>query len=347
MSSSNARICILLCCVIYLFGIFYLLNWWQRTPIGDLALVSDKSTTSFNELDVGLDRCSLLDCKSDSWATCKRVDYHYSAADPLYYHVYWRGDIVWMVPLLIKSYLATQPTEISKLILWSPTPLHTQLNYETIKELRDRHPNNIELRLFDMNEMIKGTCMDNNALFDEFLTKIKPQMESDVVRVLLLNRFGGIWVDGDVLFMKNLMPLISFAHEFSSTFQGERMNNHILHIHKNSGTGRKLTESLCHMIQPEHIVKPRISYWLLNDALSLYCNKHLNCNLTGVHRCLTDPQWLFRIPFCKEPKNPANAHSKISKAFILHHRMDSCETVPLYMQRYINITKNKYNRLLG
>ena len=342
MRISNARILFLLCCFSYLFGVLYLMNWLQATPI---SVVSDKLTTAFNEQE-GLSRCSQLDCATDIWNTCKRINYNYTAADPVYYHVYWRKKILWMLPFLIKSYLVTQPTEISKLIIWSPTPLHKLQNYRMIKELRNRHRNNIEFRVFDMNEMKKGTCMDNNAMFDRFVKKIRVQMESDVVRVLLLNRFGGIWVDGDVLFMKNLMPLISIAHEFSTLIHGERMNNHILHIHKNSGTGRKLTESLCHMIRPDHSVQPTIRSWLLNDALSLYCNRNLKCNLTGVDRCFTDPQWGYRIPFCKEPRDLAKAHSRISKAFILHHRMDDCVTVPQYMQRYINATMTNYDRLL-
>lgn len=308
----------------------------------------------------GKKRCALIDCdKNKNWMEdCELIDYHYSKPhNTLYYHVYWKGEVHWMLPLLIKSYLVTQQLNISKLIVWSPLSLEEEPNKKDrvhdqslkreplneLQELRDKFPDNIELRVFEREELIKGTCMEKNEVFNQFLKSMRPQLESDVVRVLLLNRFGGVWMDSDILLMKDLMNLISAAREFSTHLGGNTMNNHILHINRNSGTGKKLTEALCGMIQPNPPVKPSVPSWILNDALSLYCNKILKCELTGVHRCLTDPQWLYGFPSCRQPSNLSEAYQKLSAAFVLHHRLDDCKDLlpSQYIFRYINVTNEK------
>ena len=107
--------------------------------------------------------------------------------------------------------------------------------------------------------------------------------------------------------------------------------------YKGSGTGHKLTEALCAMIQPNPPVKPKFPSWLLNDGLSVYCNKYLNCSLTPVNRCLTDPQWLDDLPFCGPIVNPEEVHKKLARGFLLHHRLDDCKNYSSshYLSRYI------------
>jgi hypothetical protein len=269
-------------------------------------------------------KCDLKRCGSFSQisADCIPIDHKYSKENLLYYHTYWRNGMHYMLTLQIKSYLVTQPLEYTKMVVWS----EEKLSHPDLQELKNKYPNNVIFKILNFSKLAEGTCMHKNPVFAKFMQTIRIQMKSDVVRVMLLNRYGGVWADTDILFLQDLIPLINVAGEFSSFIGGNQMNNHLLHINKNSGTGIRLTQSLCRLIQtPNRLpVKTITKSWMLNDALTAYCNLKLGCGITPVSRCFADPEWEHRIKYCGTGPVSDDVRKKLSTAFIFHHRLDDC-----------------------
>jgi WD repeat and SOF domain-containing protein 1 len=48
--------------------------------------------------------------------------------------------------------------------------------------------------------------------------QIQPQTKSDLLRLLLLHKFGGVWVDTDTILLRDLRPIVEYVGEFGGKF---------------------------------------------------------------------------------------------------------------------------------
>ncbi|OBZ67485.1 hypothetical protein A0H81_12600 [Grifola frondosa] len=115
---------------------------------------------------------------------------HVLADDRVQYHTYWRTDLApfgerqeWM----LKSFFATQNTENTRLILWSNGDLS-----------------------IDFDNLARGTALEGSELLRVHDTKA--WIDGDLVRLLAIWTYGGVWVDMDSLLTRDLAPLLE--HEF-------------------------------------------------------------------------------------------------------------------------------------
>lgn len=130
--------------------------------------------------------------------------------DRMQYHTYWRSDLAhfgerqeWM----IKSFFATQNTETSRLILWSNGDLSEN---KIIQKWVRRYPDTFSVKKVDLDKLAKGTALEGSKLLR--LKDKKAWIDGDMVRLLVLWAYGGVWVDMDSLLTRDLMPLLE--HEF-------------------------------------------------------------------------------------------------------------------------------------
>ncbi|KAG6877760.1 hypothetical protein C0992_009363 [Termitomyces sp. T32_za158] len=126
------------------------------------------------------------------------------------YHTYWRTDLLQLGPRqewMIKSFFATQDIEASRLILWSNGDLSDN---EILKEYVDRYPDAFALRVVDMAALAKSTELNGSELLK--LKDKKAWLDGDLLRLLLLWNYGGVWIDMDSLLTRDLAPLLE--HEF-------------------------------------------------------------------------------------------------------------------------------------
>jgi len=126
------------------------------------------------------------------------------------YHSYWRSDLApfdarqeWM----LKSFFATQHVPTSHLTLWSNGDL-TQ-NPILQKYLR-KYPEQFALRVISIPLLAKGTALEGSPRLQ--LEDKKAWVDGDLIRLLLLWNFGGVWIDMDSLLTRDLQPLLE--HEF-------------------------------------------------------------------------------------------------------------------------------------
>jgi hypothetical protein len=136
-----------------------------------------------------------------------------------------------MMKLNILSFLATQNLMCTKLIVW----LLKEFSKEVIADLNKMFSvyvgnKTLELRVFDLNEICSFKRVNNESMFSSFVNHsvctAKEDLHShlmrnvvafsDFVRFVVLDVFGGIYVDGDVVFLKDTRILWNenFAYRF-------------------------------------------------------------------------------------------------------------------------------------
>lgn len=133
---------------------------------------------------------------------------HPAALLPTVFHTYWRADLASFgerQALMVKSFLATQPLERSRLILWTTGTLDSPL----LDKLLSDYPKHVEVRIVDYDVLAEGTALEGRAdLLGPAMRDTQAWLDGDLVRLLALWSNGGVWVDMDVLLVRDLAPLL-------------------------------------------------------------------------------------------------------------------------------------------
>jgi hypothetical protein len=133
-----------------------------------------------------------------------------SSSERINYHSYWRSDLATFgerQEWFLKSFFATQDTAHSKLILWSNGNLRPN---KYLEKWLQRFPESFELRIANIPTLAKGTALEGSR----YLSRQDPLawVDGDLVRLLVVWNFGGVWVDMDSLLTRDIYPLLE--HEF-------------------------------------------------------------------------------------------------------------------------------------
>ena len=137
--------------------------------------------------------------------------------EPVIFHAFWgtlpvRKHVVWF----LLSFLSTQDLSHSQLWLWSPTRPSEFANDPIVKSF-GRHPN-IRIKHWDASSEFSKIDSPVAAKFPNAKSVVasahdsKYWLDSDLFRVLTLLRYGGVYVDTDLLFLRDFGPIL--GHEF-------------------------------------------------------------------------------------------------------------------------------------
>ncbi|RUP47622.1 hypothetical protein BC936DRAFT_145520 [Jimgerdemannia flammicorona] len=122
------------------------------------------------------------------------------------YHSYWRSDLT---PFgerqvsTLRSFFATQNTNNSTLFLWSNGELISPLLTNLKSIVGDR----LQIRLYDTEVLAKGTPIEGSphlSIKDDLA-----YLDGDLIRLLVLYKYGGMWFDMDTLFVRDMSPVLS------------------------------------------------------------------------------------------------------------------------------------------
>lgn len=210
---------------------FYSREWIQREveALAPLAgcFAPERISSSYNvseavygrkrtEVHAGLPLRLGMDCYDFAGTIQPSVEQRLGRGMPLppdaraHYHTYWRTDLApfgerqeWM----LKSFFATQNTDTARLVLWSNGDLSGNAILQ--KWLR-RFPDAFVLRVVDYDTLAIGTELEGNELLR--VKDSRAWIDGDLVRLLVLWAYGGVWVDMDSLLTRDLAPLLE--HEF-------------------------------------------------------------------------------------------------------------------------------------
>ncbi|KAG2032506.1 glycosyltransferase family 32 protein [Suillus americanus] len=151
------------------------------------------------------------------------------------YHTYWRVDLApfserqeWM----LKSFFATQDHAASRLVMWSNGDLSTN---SILASYAHMYPNSFEMRVVDIPKLASGTALDGSPLLKT--NDKKAWTDGDLVRLLVIWNYGGVWIDMDSLLTRDLSPLLE--HEFVTQWDCydkiyRPLNGALMHFHKHS-----------------------------------------------------------------------------------------------------------------
>ncbi|BFZ64130.1 hypothetical protein YB2330_005269 [Saitoella coloradoensis] len=223
---------------------------------------------------------------------------HPSQACPLYpipdgglvFHAYWAGSWRPFHEVMIDSFLATQRLgDGHKMIYWYIGPGPSDKTRQKYAEGVGKGC--VEFREFVAEKEAKGTCLAQMPEWSDakYREEVKMPVESysDLVRTLLLAKYGGVWVDSDTLLLHDLTPLIRTGPNAPRLGWNKWNNNLLVYGPPDGGIGIKVLEVTCSLSfdesnwQYSDTLKPEMWYWLYNDGVLRVCLEHENCGISG------------------------------------------------------------------
>jgi hypothetical protein len=202
-------------------------------------------------------------------ATAGAAPAYASATRRTLFHLYSRpdlspgGDLAPWQLTTIASILATQPPGSFQVVLWSPDAARPFP--PSLRRLLAGAPGGaLSYRVFDAAGEAAGTPFEGH--FFLALRDRQAYSDSDIFRLLVLYKYGGVYLDMDVWLFRDLTPLLAFewATEFSADGRaghGVLFNNAIVHFLAGSPAITALVETALHR------TTPRLRSWAFGPHL--------------------------------------------------------------------------------
>lgn len=156
--------------------------------------------------------------------------------------LYWIGDNVnYKHSVVLKSFLATQNQNNATMKIYSDKEIS---NKEVFREYKNS--NNIEFYHFDVEKEIRDTVYESF----QYTKQIKDHSfnaayESDFFRLLMLYKYGGFYIDFDVLLLRDLSPLVNYDFLYQWGYYPNNMiNGAVMHLVKGSSINNHFSELL-------------------------------------------------------------------------------------------------------
>ena len=206
-------------------------------------------------------------------------------------HFYWRDkhniNDKTIVPLLYA--LKTQPG--ARIILWSNE------NLSDVPELR-KMKNKIVFKIWDVKKELQNTPFaDRVVVQDDELC----YLGGDLFRLLCLYKNGGVYVDMDMILLRDLSPLLNseFLYEWGSSATNPnehfKQNGALMHLREKSELATAMMEEL--ISTPPN---PKSTCW----GCDLYAKVISNHPDTVIYPCLwMNTEWALGIPLSPFKKN--------------------------------------------
>jgi hypothetical protein len=175
-----------------------------------------------------------------------------SIVDPVTFHFYWRvpKEFSRKQVLPIKSAIVSQKLTNTKFILWSNVDLK---NNEHLKPLLPF----VETRIWDISEQSKSSPLENANMLKGLIDDPLCYLGGDLFRLLCLHKHGGVYIDMDVVVLRDFSPILPYEFMYqwgaSGTFENEpviRQNGAIMRL--------KAYSQLCHDLLNELARTPAI-----------------------------------------------------------------------------------------
>jgi len=230
--------------------------------------------------------------KGIEYLKSNKLNYTLKTNEITIFHVYWYGKLTRHQLLCIYSYLYSQNLKNTSLWVW--LDINT---YKENKELVINH-DNIVVKCYDPNIEVINTPFVGYKYLDQ-TTSLK--FRSDIARIIVLYKYGGLYFDLDMLLLKDLTPLLDleFCYSWSDFKRG---NNGILRLKKESNLAKQLIKKYKNTISPFNL-----------NGRKFYCeynHKYIfteNIDLMCLPCVLFDPVWIL------EHKKQQTKYSKLHK----------------------------------
>lgn len=169
--------------------------------------------------------------------------------EKLVFHCFWRvpRDFSLKQVTVLKSIIVQHEQHLDKLEinLWSNVDLSQNEWFQQVSDF-------VNLKKWNYEEEIKGTVLENAAhLSIDSIYDSLCWLEGDVFRLLILNKYGGFYIDMDALVLRDLSPFnhLEFLYQlgtsgFTDDFPNIKMNGAVMRLEKGSPLSYELLEKL-------------------------------------------------------------------------------------------------------
>jgi len=207
--------------------------------------------------------------------------------------------------LNLMSYLSTQNLCCTRLIIWTLKGFNYQIKTYLSKKLIEYFQNgSVRMNVFNLKSLCQGSsawfsthsiCKSSNES-SRNLSSIRDIVGlSDLVRWIVLDKFTGIYVDGDVIFLRNMNVFWTFNFAYLWGKFKDKLNTAVLGINKHLDpsisqlynvllSNRTTLNELVYSFHPMHISK---QIYLLNGR-SVFNYKPLKV----IRNYVFDPAWM-------------------------------------------------------
>lgn len=208
---------------------------------------------------------------------CKNMNESYDKS--IIFHCYWNGQLNEKHLYSIKSCYYFNKKH--KIVLWLEKNKENKFNKEIEKYA--------EIKIFDLEREKKNTFLEGKRFrFNKALS-----FYSDVVRYILLYKYGGCWFDLDVLFLRSFDPLFFNYEKDICVYQWESQN------YPNGAIFICLEEKSEKMKRNIEFIMKRGKGWGFQEAKLTYDS---DLDMLVLPCSWFDPGWL-RTPYRLGPKN--------------------------------------------
>jgi hypothetical protein len=164
------------------------------------------------------------------------------------FHFYWRvpKEFDRKQALPVKSAVVTQDLSKTKIILWSNVDLS---NNPYVKPLLPF----IELKIWNLEQEVKNTPLENSKVVKGVVDDPLCYLGGDLFRLLCLYKYGGVYIDMDVVVLRDFLPILpyEFMYQWGSSGTvptgGEpilKQNGAIMRLKQNSTLATDLLKEL-------------------------------------------------------------------------------------------------------
>lgn len=161
--------------------------------------------------------------------------------DPPILHFFWDGPFINKIKASLESAWGFNP--MSKIYFWT-------INEQTVKEYSQRIIlNRLEYKIYEPSEKIKHTFPRIEESLNYSLKDSRKYLLSDLIRLLVLYEFGGIYLDCDTITLRNLSALTrsDFAYHWGDSGFNNRyklkINNAIIGFKRESKNCKTLIDA--------------------------------------------------------------------------------------------------------
>ena len=141
----------------------------------------------------------------------------------------------------------------------------------------------LDLRVWNPVFEAKDTLLEGR--YDVLLAKDhKHYLQSDLLRIIVLHKYGGVWADMDIIFLRDFVPLLGqeYMYMWGSETDFARMGAcaTVLSLNKGSEFSLELMKQLHQFLQ--HVVGEKICLRLCMDDINTQYYHQLFLTLNGV-----------------------------------------------------------------
>lgn len=193
-------------------------------------------------------------------------DFDCDVRHPVKYHTYWRGPVTWRVSFMIKSWLFTQNLKCSQMHIWldanyDPGTVETAMQSPVLTPFLPLVESGlIVLRAwtYPAGVYIPPEYQEDDFNIDNVLHFRPHQIPrgavavSDSVRFIILHKEGGLYLDMDTMFLRDMRPLLitpdlSFAERWGAHAGAGEYNTAYLRLSPNSSLSSRIIQGAAKM----------------------------------------------------------------------------------------------------